>query len=324
MKKNILLEVNKLAKEFPYEKSFFGKVKKSVKAVDKISFDLKEGETLAIVGESGCGKSTVAKIILGLVKQDSGEVIISENGNRKESLKERSKFIQMIFQDPYSSLDPSMKIKDIMSEGMLYHKLVTKEAAEAKTIELLKLSGLNEDVLERYAREFSGGQRQRIAIARALSLNPKIIIADEAVSSLDVSMQAQIINLMIKLQQEQGVSYIFISHDLNVVKYVASRVAVMYFGSIVEIGDKSKMYKTSKHPYTKALIESVPITHPKERGKKVLLKGELVSKIDKHEGCKFYSRCQYAKKICKLEEPELKEVEKDYFVACHLVDRLES
>ncbi|MGL4453260.1 MAG: ABC transporter ATP-binding protein [Sarcina sp.] len=324
MKKNILLEVNKLAKEFPYEKSFFGKVKKSVKAVDKISFDLKEGETLAIVGESGCGKSTVAKIILGLVKQDSGEVIISENGNRKESLKERSKFIQMIFQDPYSSLDPSMKIKDIMSEGMLYHKLVTKEAAEAKTIELLKLSGLNEDVLERYAREFSGGQRQRIAIARALSLNPKIIIADEAVSSLDVSMQAQIINLMIKLQQEQGLSYIFISHDLNVVKYVASRVAVMYFGSIVEIGDKSKMYKTPKHPYTKALIESVPITHPKERGKKVLLKGELVSKIDKHEGCKFYSRCQYAKEICKLEEPKLKEVEKDYFVACHLVDRLES
>lgn len=308
MEKDILLEVKNLVKKFPYEKSFFGKVKKSVKAIDDVSFILREGETLAIVGESGSGKSTVAKVILGIVKEDSGDVI-------KE--KEEKRFIQMIFQDPYSSLDPSMEIKDIMEEGILYHKLATKENVKSKVIELLELCGLNEDVLDRYPREFSGGQRQRVAIARALSLNPKIIIADEAVSALDVSMQAQIINLMIKLQKERGLSYIFISHDLNVVKYIASRVAVMYLGSIVEIGDKSQIYKNPKHPYTKALIDSVPISHPKDRGKRVLLKGEIASKIENIEGCSFYSRCQRAKDICKTKRPKLIEIEKNNFVACH-------
>lgn len=324
MKRKILLEVNNLKKSFPYEKNFFGKVKKEVKAVDNVSFILRECETLAIVGESGCGKSTIAKIILGLVKQDSGEVLIGKQDTKKQKLREKSKFIQMIFQDPYSSLDPSMKIEDIMSEGILYHKLATKENVRDKVVALLKQCGLDEEVLDRYAREFSGGQRQRVAIARALSLKPKVIVADEAVSALDVSMQAQIINLMIELQREKGLSYIFISHDLNVVKYIASKVGVMYLGSMVEIGDKSKLYKNPRHPYTRALLDSVPIEHPKDRRKRVLLKGEIASKIELRSGCKFYARCPYAKEICMCEEPKLIEIEKDYFVACHFVDKLEN
>lgn len=324
MKRKILLEINNLKKSFPYEKNFFGKVKKEVKAVDNVSFILRECETLAIVGESGCGKSTIAKIILGLVKQDSGEVLIGKQDTKKQKLREKSKFIQMIFQDPYSSLDPSMKIEDIMSEGILYHKLATKENVRDKVVALLKQCGLDEEVLDRYAREFSGGQRQRVAIARALSLKPKVIVADEAVSALDVSMQAQIINLMIELQREKGLSYIFISHDLNVVKYIASKVGVMYLGSMVEIGDKSKLYKNPRHPYTRALLDSVPIEHPKDRRKRVLLKGEIASKIELRSGCKFYARCPYAKEICMCEEPKLIEIEKDYFVACHFVDKLEN
>jgi oligopeptide/dipeptide ABC transporter ATP-binding protein len=321
----VILEVNNLEKNFPYEKSFFGKVKKSLKAVDKITLKVNEGETLAIVGESGCGKSTLARTIIGLHKKDNGTIIIdgiNRDSYRKSDIKNKSSFIQMIFQDPYSSLNPSMKIRDIISQAMLYHGFVTKSDMERESIRLLKLCGLDETVLDRYAKEFSGGQRQRIAIARALSLNPKIIIADEAVSALDVSMQAQIINLMIRLQKKIGMAYIFISHDLNLVKYIATRVGVMYLGEIVEIGDKTKIYKNPMHPYTKALMQSVPISHPSQRGQRKLLKGELPSVVDSIKGCKFRTRCPYAKEVCMLKKPELKKYEENHFVACHFAKKL--
>ncbi|MGL4760877.1 MAG: ABC transporter ATP-binding protein [Sarcina sp.] len=325
MSKKIILEIKNLVKEFPYEKNFFGKTKKSLKAVDDISFKLTEGETLAIVGESGCGKSTLARTIIGLYKQDSGNVIIDgvdTSTYKKLDMKNKSSFIQMVFQDPYSSLNPSMKIRDILAQAMLYHKLMSKSEAEKESIKLLKLCGLDETVLDRYAKEFSGGQRQRIAIARALTLNPRIIIADEAVSALDVSMQAQIVNLMIKLQKEMGVSYIFISHDLSLVKYIASRVGVMYLGEIVEIGDKTKVYKNPMHPYTKALMQSVPISHPNQRRRKKLLKGELPTSINNVKGCKFSTRCPYAEDICTSERPKLRLVGENHFVSCHLVNEI--
>ena len=319
MENKKILEIKNLKKYFLYEKNFFGVSKKFIKAVDDISFSIESGETLAIVGESGSGKSTLARTIIGLHEKDAGDILIEGKNKNDLSKLEVSKFMQMIFQDPYSSLDPTMKIIDIMLEGVLYHKIFDKNIAREECIKLLKICGIEKEFITRYPREFSGGQRQRVAIARTLSLNPKLIIADEPVSALDVSMQAQIINLMIKLQEEKNMSYIFISHDLSLVKYIATKVAVMYKGEIVEITSKEEIYKNPKHPYTKALMGSVLIKHPKDRHKRILLNSEIESEIDINEdfGCKFRLRCPYAKDICKSEVIQNIEVEKNHFVRCN-------
>ncbi|WP_055071550.1 ABC transporter ATP-binding protein [Clostridium massiliamazoniense] len=321
MNEENILEVKSLIKYFPAEKKLFRKTKKFIKAVDNITFTLKKGESLAIVGESGCGKTTLAKTIIGLINKNSGEVKINNKNIFEVSKKERQEIrteVQMIFQDPYSSLNPMKRVKDIIGEAMLYHNIANKENLEEKVVEVMELCGLPKEYIDRYPREFSGGQRQRIGIARAIALKPKVIIADEPVSALDVSMQAQIINLMIELQEKIGMSYLFISHDLALVKYIANRVAVMYLGSIVEIGDKNLIYKNTKHPYTIALMESVPIMHPRDRRKKEVVKGEASIKSEGQKGCKFSERCKYSKEICKEKEPILREVEKKHFVACHM------
>lgn len=253
----VILELKNINKRFPIKKNFFGQVKESFVAADDISFTLKKGETLAIVGESGSGKSTIANIIIGLLKSDSGQII--------KDINDKKNFIQMIFQDPYSSLDPSMKIRDIIGEAMLYHKIISKDNLEDEIERLLLICGLDKQIIDRYPHEFSGGQRQRIAIARALSLNPSIIIADEAVSSLDLSMQKRIIKLLVDIQKEKKISYIFISHDLELVKEIATRVVVMYKGKIVESGLIKDVYENPKNQYTKSLLESIPIKHPKDR-----------------------------------------------------------
>ena len=319
MENKKILEIKNLKKYFSYEKNFFGVSKKFIKAVDNISFSIESGETLAIVGESGSGKSTLARTIIGLHKEESGDILIDGKNKSDLSKFEVSKFMQMIFQDPYSSLDPTMKIIDIMLEGVLYHKIFEKNIARDECINLLKICGIEKEFINRYPREFSGGQRQRVAVARTLSLNPKLIIADEPVSALDVSMQAQIINLMIKLQREKNMSYIFISHDLSLVKYIATKVAVMYKGEIVESASKEEIYRNPRHPYTKALMNSVLINHPKERHKKKLLNGEVEANMDMDEDdmCKFRARCPYAKDICKSEILQNIEVEKNHFVRCN-------
>lgn len=321
MNEEVVLEVRNLVKHFKGEKKLFKKSQSIVKAVDNISFKLKKGESLAIVGESGCGKTTLAKSIIKLIKSDSGEVIINNknifDADKKELQKVRTE-IQMIFQDPYSSLNPMKNVKELIGEAMIHHGIADKNNLEEKVVEVMELCGLRREYINRYPKEFSGGQRQRIGIARAMALKPNIIIADEPVSALDVSMQAQIVNLMIDLQEKSAISYLFISHDLALVKYIANRVAVMYLGSIVEIGDKNLIYKNTKHPYTIALMESVPITNPRNRRDKEIVKGDVPVIGANLKGCKFVDRCKYSKDICKKEMPELKEVEKNHFVACHL------
>lgn len=321
MNEEVVLEVRNLVKHFKGEKKLFKKSQSIVKAVDNISFNLKKGESLAIVGESGCGKTTLAKSIIKLIKSDSGEVIINNknifNADKKELQKVRTE-IQMIFQDPYSSLNPMKNVKELIGEAMIHHGIADKNNLEEKVIEVMELCGLRKEYINRYPKEFSGGQRQRIGIARAMALKPDIIIADEPVSALDVSMQAQIVNLMIDLQEKSAISYLFISHDLALVKYIANRVAVMYLGSIVEIGDKNLIYRNTKHPYTIALMESVPIVNPRDRRDKEIVKGDVPVIGANLKGCKFVDRCKYSKDICEKEIPELKEVEQNHFVACHL------
>lgn len=313
----VILKVTNLKKSFPYEKSIFKRSSKQIHAVDNVSFELKKGETLAIVGESGSGKSTLAKSIIGLHKINSGKIESFGKDLKTLSHKEKAKFIQMVFQDPYSSLNPTMKIRDILSEGMLCHDILPKDKIEEEIKRLLIICGLKDDILDRYAREFSGGQRQRIALARAISLNSNIVIADEAVSALDSATKIQIVELMLKLQKEIGMSYIFISHDLGIVKYIASRVAVMYLGEFVEIGDINEIYNNPRHPYTKLLLDSVAISHPRFREKTKALNDEINIDISV-QGCKFSKRCPYAKDICFEKVPELRTNFKNHSVACHI------
>lgn len=315
-----ILQVNNLKKWFPVGKGIFSKNKKNVKAVDGVSFQIKKGETLGLVGESGCGKSTVGRSILRLIEPTSGEVVFN-NINllslNNDNLRKIRKDIQIIFQDPFASLNPRMTVGEIVSEPYIIHNLANKTEALKKAKKLLELVGVRAESINRYPHEFSGGQRQRICIARVLAVKPKLIICDESVSALDVSIQAQILNLMMELQRELGLTYLFISHDLSVVKHISSRVAVMYLGKTVEIAKKNELFTNPLHPYTKALLSAVPKPNPDIESKRILLKGDVPSPVDPPLGCPFHTRCYQAEDICASIEPEFKEENKDHFCACH-------
>lgn len=313
-----LLEVKNLKKYFKVGNN------KILKAIDDVSFDIKRGETLGLVGESGCGKSTTGKTVMKLIKNTSGQIIY--NGKDitnigKSEYKEFTKKSQMIFQDPYASLDSRMTAGDIVGEGMEIHKMFCKKEKQERVYELLHKVGLNKEHANRFAHEFSGGQRQRIGIARALAIEPEFIVCDEPISALDVSIQAQVVNLLLKLQKELSLTYLFIAHDLSIVKHISDRVAVMYLGAIMEISKSDELYKNPLHPYTTALLSAIPIPDPlitRDR-KRILLEGDVPSPIDAKPGCKFVCRCRYAKKICSEEQPLLRKIENDHFVACHII-----
>jgi len=325
MKDNILLEVKNLKKHFILRSGFlFQGHKGSVKAVDDISFYIKEGETFGLVGESGCGKSTTARVILRLIEPTSGDVVY--NGinifdiSHKQMFKVRRE-IQIIFQDPYASLSPRMTIGDIISEPLEIHNIGNRASKIKKVKELLKVVGLNPEHVNRYPHEFSGGQRQRIGVARALALTPTLILCDEPVSALDVSVQAQILNLMAGLQKEFNLTYLFIAHDLSVVRHVSNRVGVMYLGKLVEVANSEDLYKSSLHPYTRGLLSAIPIPDPdlERKRKRIILKGDVPSPINPPTGCRFHPRCPIAKDICSQKEPKLKDYSKsdrEHLAAC--------
>ena len=308
-------------------KKYFKAGKGTLKAVDDVSFFIKKGETLGVVGESGCGKTTCGRTCIGIYDRTDGEVLYKGKNVHALKGKDRKDFtkeVQIIFQDPYSSLDPKMKVGDIIAEGLRAHKMCSSAAEEQKRVqELLETVGLNSEHATRYVHEFSGGQRQRIGIARALAVEPEFIVCDEPISALDVSIQAQIVNLLIRLQKEKGLTYMFIAHDLSMVKHISDRVAVMYLGTIAEITDSGSLYSNPLHPYTKALLSAIPIPNPKveETKERIKLNGELPSPIDPPPGCRFQNRCQYACDKCRTERPELREVEPGHYVACHLVEK---
>lgn len=316
-----LLEVRDLKQYFPIKTGMFKS--KPLKAVDGVSFSINPGETLGLVGESGCGKTTVGRSILRLYTPTGGDVFFNGERVDEKSIGHMRKEMQMVFQDPYSSLNPRMTVEDIIGEPLDVHKLyASRKDRRDKILELMELVGLNAEHATRYAHEFSGGQRQRIGIARALAVDPEFIVCDEPISALDVSIQAQVVNLLVKLQKELGLTYLFIAHDLSMVKHISDRVGVMYMGHIVELASSKELYANPQHPYTKALLSAIPIPNPeKEKNKVVLpLEGEVGSPINCGPGCRFASRCKYATEKCKTETPELKEIEKEHFVACHLFD----
>lgn len=326
-KMSALLEVKNLVKYFPITRSIlFSKQIGAVKAVDGVSFEIKKGQTLGLVGESGCGKSTLGLCILRLIEPTAGEVIFE--GTNILSLSQKMirplrQAMQVIFQDPFASLDPRKRIIDIIGEPLSIHNIVNGKEKDQRVQEMMEIVGLSSRYIWRYPHEFSGGQRQRIAIARALCLNPKIIICDEPVSALDVSVQAQIINLMQDLQKKFDVAYLFISHDLSVVKHISDRIAVMYLGKLVELTDKKTLYKSPLHPYTKALISAVPAPDPQARRKRTLLEGDVPSPINPPKGCRFHNRCPETIEICKLKEPALVDIgqKKEHYLACHVVQK---
>lgn len=314
-----LVEVKNLKKHFPVGKN------QILKAVDGITFDIYEGETLGLVGESGCGKSTAGRTMIRLYRPTEGEMIFNgENvyAMRKKEFKNFTKQAQMIFQDPYASLNPRATIGDIIGEGIDIHGLYRGKERLERIYELLETVGLNKEHANRFAHEFSGGQRQRVGIARALAIEPKFIVCDEPISALDVSIQAQVINLLIKLQQELGLTYLFIAHDLSMVKHISDRIAVMYLGNIVELTTSEQLYENPLHPYTKALLSAIPIPDPEieRKRERIILKGDVPSPINPPRGCKFAGRCRNAMDICKETSPEFREIEAKHFVACHLVE----
>ena len=322
-----LIKVENLVKYFPVHSRgiLLKKQVGIVHAVDNICFNIRRKETFGLVGESGCGKTTTARLILNLIEPTSGEVFFGEesifekfqSANKKEKLKLRRK-MQLIFQNPYGSLDPRMTVFDIISEPFIIHKHIPKNQWKEKVYRLLELVGLEEYHAERYPHEFSGGQRQRICIARALAVEPEFLIADEPVSSLDVSIRAQILNLLGELQERIGLTYLYISHDLSSVRQISHRVAVMYLGEIVELADTDELFKEHLHPYTKALIQAVPIPEPKAKTLKIILPGEVPSPINPPSGCRFHPRCPEVMSICKKKKPELLLVKPKHTVACHL------
>lgn len=321
MSDELLIDIKNVKKSFPLTRSMFAE-KQYVRAVDGVSFHINKGETFGLVGESGCGKSTTGRLINGLVKTDAGKVIFKgeDLANASERVwKKYRKPMQMIFQDPFASLSPRMTVKDILMEPLTIHfpKMSKKEKLErVKT--LMGKCGISAFHLNKYPHEFSGGQRQRIGIARALVLQPDLIIADEPVSALDVSIQSQILNLLKDLQDEYGLTYLFISHDLSVVEHISDRVGVMYLGNLVETATKEKMFSAPKHPYTQALLSSIPQPDPKKKRETIIISGEIPSASNPPSGCKFHTRCPLAMDICKTKIPEMKQVDDDQFTACHL------
>ncbi|MBI4081553.1 MAG: dipeptide ABC transporter ATP-binding protein [Candidatus Lambdaproteobacteria bacterium] len=320
--KGRLLEVEGLKKHFPIKQGVLGRAVGNVYAVDGISFYINDGETLGMVGESGCGKSTAGKTILKLIEPTAGKIMMEGSDlapMNKAAMRPFRREMQMIFQDPYSSLNPRMSIGNIVGEPLVIHGIAKGKEKVERTTKLLEKVGILPEKMDSFPHEFSGGQRQRISIARALALNPKLIICDEPVSALDVSIQAQVLNLMMDLQQDLGLTYLFIAHDLAVVEHISHRVAVMYLGKIVELTDKKTLFKNPLHPYTEALLSAVPIPNPSlKRGKRIILKGDVPSPINPPSGCHFHTRCPYVMDRCKTEVPPFKEVEPGHWASCHL------
>ncbi|MBQ8879905.1 MAG: dipeptide ABC transporter ATP-binding protein [Clostridia bacterium] len=318
-----LLEVKHLRKTFPLKTNLFGKVTQELVAVDDVSFVLNEGETLGIVGESGCGKTTLGRTILKLYPSNGGEIIFDGKditNYKKSEMRSIRTDMQIIFQDPYSSLPPRSTVGDILSEPVLVHGIVPKEQVRDYVLDLMDKCGLRDYYYERYPHEFSGGQRQRICIARALSVNPKLVICDEPVSALDVSIQAQIINLLKELQRSLGLTYLFISHDLSVVKFISDKIGVMYLGSMMEFGRKEDIFGNPLHPYTKALFSAIPNPNPDVKMNRIVLKGDIPSPANPPKGCRFHTRCPHATERCKTEVPVYREYESGHFAACHLLE----
>jgi len=315
-----VLQVKHLKKYFTASAGIFASERRTVKAVDDVSFDVYPGETIGLVGESGCGKTTLGRTIVNLINATEGEVIFQGKDISKLSDKEMSpirKDMQIVFQDPYGSLNGRMSIGSLIREPMQIHKMYDRAGCDRKVKELLESVGLRSYFANRYPHEFSGGQRQRIAIAKALATDPSFIVLDEPVSALDVSVQSQVLNLLAKLRKERQLTYLFISHDLSVVRFVSDRVAVMYLGAIVEMAEANELYDNHKHPYTEALLSAMPDIHSRGRKEKKLLEGDVPSPINLPKGCRFHTRCKYAKPECKEVPPELTEVSPGHFVACH-------
>ena len=326
----VLLEVKNLRKFFPIRRGFLQKVVGNVRAVDDVTFYINRGETLSLVGESGCGKTTTSRCILRAIDPTAGEILFyQEDGTTVDvaSLPEskmqrlRDK-MQMIFQDPFSSLNPRMTLLDIVGEPLLVNGMKDREQRMARVTELLRLVGLRPEYMQRFPHAFSGGQRQRIGIARALALNPSLIVADEPVSALDVSVQAQILNLLLELQTQIGLTYLFVAHDLSVVKHISERVAVMYVGRIVEMASTLPLFNNPKHPYTEALLSAVPRPDPRLRSQRIVLEGEVADPANPPSGCYFHPRCRYAQEICRKETPVQEEIEPKHYVACHRAGEL--
>jgi len=317
-----IIEVKNLKKFFGETNRIFKRKREIVRAVDGVSFTINRGETFGLVGESGSGKSTIGRSVLRLDSITSGEVLYHGQNLHELSKKEIQKLrpkIQFIFQDPYSSLNPRIRVGDAIGEALLEHGLCSKDEVREKVLEVMEICGLSVQHIDRYPHEFSGGQRQRIGIARAIILQPEFIVADEPVSALDVSIQAQIINLFSDLQKEKEITFLFISHDLSVVEHLCSRIGVLYLGSMMELTSRDKLYEKPLHPYTKALLSAVPIPDPTLNRERIILKGDVPDPANPPKGCKFHTRCPFATDICRSKVPEFREVESDHYVACHLV-----
>jgi peptide/nickel transport system ATP-binding protein len=322
---DVFLEVNHLVKWFPIYKGFMKRIVGNVRAVDDVSFAVGQGETLALVGESGCGKTTTARCVMRAIEPTAGEVLFQTRDGRVVDLASMNKMLlrelrgemQMVFQDPFTSLNPRMSLLDIVGEPLLVHGVKSQTERADRVAELLRLVGLRPEYMRRFPHAFSGGERQRIGIARALALNPRLVVHDEPVSALDVSVQAQVINLLEELQEQLNLTYLFVAHDLSVVRHIADRVAVMYVGKIVEIGKTEEVFNSPKHPYTEALLLSVPVPDPKIRRERFVLEGEVANPANPPSGCYFHPRCRYAQDVCRIETPELQEITPGHFVSCH-------
>ncbi|MBV7333080.1 ABC transporter ATP-binding protein [Chloroflexi bacterium TSY] len=327
----VLLEVKNLKQHFPIHRGFLQRVVGHIKAVDGISFSIHENEALGLVGESGCGKTTVGRTLLRLYEPTDGEIWYRKNdGSRiniatidQKTMKPLRREMRMIFQDPFSSLNPRLTVKDLIGEPLIIHKVAKGREMEERVAQLMRAVGLDPNYMRRYPHEFSGGQRQRIGLARTLALSPRLIVADEPVSALDVSIQAQVLNLLQSLKEELGLTLLFIAHDLSVVEHMCDRIAVMYVGKMVEIADAEELLKNPKHPYTEALVSAVPPADPDIRPNRIILEGDVPSPANPPSGCIFHPRCRYAKSICKEEVPELHQISTGHYASCHLSAELE-